>query len=355
MAAGHDVVAVDTGQHADAAMSGDVQTLLGLSPQVRCTLPADPDARTGRLHADAARMVRELHPDLVLSLGDTGTVPAYALAARGAGVPFAHLEAGLRSFNQRSVEEVNRRVAAATAALHLAPTEQCRAFLLAEGVESRRIFVVGNPVVDTLLGRGLAPAPVAERLGVLVTAHRPTNVDDPERLVRLVRLIRRLASSVGPVRFPVHPRTTARLEAAGLTGALADHDVRLSGPIAYDELLGELRGSKVTVTDSGGIQEEAAFFGVPVVVLRRSTPRWEGVRAGSTVLAGIDTDEGADHALAAAACLTTPSELARIASLPCPYGSGDTGEQVAALLADPGTDELLELIEPDYTHGQRPW
>lgn len=355
VAAGHDVAAVDTGQHADAAMSGDVQALLGLAPQVRCTLPADPDLRTGQIHSDAARMVRQLRPELVMALGDTSTIPAYALAARGAGVPFAHLEAGLRSFNQRSVEEVNRRVAAATASLHLAPTQQCRAFLLAEGVEYRRIFVVGNPVIDTLASRGLGPVPVEQRRGVLVTAHRPTNVDDLERLRRLVRLVEELAATVGPVRFPIHPRTAARLESAGLDAELKQEGIVLSGPVPYDELLGELRRVKVVVTDSGGIQEEAAFFGVPVVVLRRSTPRWEGVKAESTVLAGLDSDTGAAEALAAAQSLSTPAELRRIAALVCPYGAGDTGVQVARILADPAVDELLALVEPDYSHGRRPW
>jgi UDP-N-acetylglucosamine 2-epimerase (non-hydrolysing) len=261
----------------------------------------------------------------------------------------------LRSFNQLSLEEVNRRVAAATASLHLAPTEQCRTFLLAEGVEDRRIFVVGNPVIDTLAGRGLDPTPVADRCGVLVTAHRPTNVDDPVRLLRLVGLIERLATTVGPVRFPIHPRTRARLVAAGLDAALKQDGIDLSGPVPYDELLEELRRAKVVVTDSGGIQEEAAFFGVPVVVLRRSTPRWEGVKAGSTVLAGLDSDTGAAEALAAARSLTTAPELRRIAALVCPYGAGDTGVRVATVLADPAIDELLALVEPDYSHGRRPW
>ena len=105
-------------------------------------------------------------------------------------------------------------------------------------------------------------------------------------------MIARLAPTVGPVRFPVHPRTAARLDAAGLDSLWTRPSVVLSGPFGYDELLEELRRAKVTVTDSGGIQEEAAYFGVPVVVLRRSTPRWEGVKAGSTVLAGLDTDDG---------------------------------------------------------------
>ncbi len=355
-AAGHRVDDVDTGQHTDPALAGELQQALGLTPTHRFALPTDePAARLGALHADAARAVARFRPDVVLALGDTNTVPAYALAARGAGVPFAHLEAGLRSLNPRSVEEVNRRVAGAVAALHLAPTSRAAAFLAAEGVPAERVFVVGNPAVDTLVARGIQPVPVADRRGVLVTAHRPTNVDDPVRLKRLVGIVRSLADRVGPVTFPVHPRTAARLAATGLDAELDHPRIALSGPVGYDELLGALASARLAVTDSGGIQEEAAYLGVPVVVLRGSTPRWEGVEAGTTTLAGLADDTAADAVLVAAARHTTPEAQARAASLPCPYGDGTTGPQVAAILADPATDALLAIEEPDFTDGSLPW
>ncbi|MGY1698482.1 non-hydrolyzing UDP-N-acetylglucosamine 2-epimerase [Geodermatophilus sp. SYSU D00766] len=355
-AAGHRVDVVDTGQHTDPDLAGRLQESLGLSPTCRFALPAgDPAARSGTLHADAARAVARFRPDLVLALGDTNTVPAYALAARGAGVPFAHLEAGLRSLNPRSVEEVNRRVAAAVAALHLAPTRRAAAFLAAEGVPAERVFVVGNPVVDTLVARGVRPVPVGQRHGVLVTAHRPTNVDDPVRLKRLVGVVRALADDVGPVTFPVHPRTAARLADSGLDAELEHPAITRTGPVGYDALLAALASARLAVTDSGGIQEEAAFLGVPVVVLRGSTPRWEGVEAGTTTLAGLADDSAADAVLAAAAAHTSPRGQAHAAALPCPYGDGTTGAQVAALLADEVTDALLALDEPDFTDGSLPW
>ena len=355
-AAGHRVTVVDTGQHTDPALSSRLQADLGLTPTWRGSLPAEQPARTGALHADAAAAVARFSPDLVLALGDTNTVPAYALAARAAGVPFAHVEAGLRSFNARSVEEVNRRVAAAVAQLHFAPTTRAAAFLAAEGVPAERVFVVGNPVIDTLVTRGVTRTPVDERTGVLVTAHRPTNVDDPARLARLVTVVRSLADRVGPVTFPVHPRTAARLETAGLTEALAGHSgVTLSGPLEYDALLTALGSARLAVTDSGGIQEEAAYLGVPVVVLRASTPRWEGVEAGTTTLASLADDDAADAVLAAAAAHTSAAGQARADSLPCPYGDGTTGRQVAAVLADDRTDALLALTEPDHTDGRLPW
>ncbi|SOE00253.1 non-hydrolyzing UDP-N-acetylglucosamine 2-epimerase [Blastococcus haudaquaticus] len=354
-AAGHRVTAVDTGQHTDPALSSQLQDVLGLTPTYRFTLPTEQPARTGALHADAAEALTRSRPDLVLALGDTNTVPAYALAARAAGVPFGHVEAGLRSLNQRSVEEVNRRVAGAIAQVHFAPTARAAAFLAAEGVAPERVFVVGNPVIDTLVQRGIAPRPVADRDGVLVTAHRPTNVDDPARLGRLVDVVRGLADRIGPVTFPVHPRTARRLEETGLTGRLVHPNVSVTEPMDYDTLLATLAGCRLAVTDSGGIQEEAAFLGVPVVVLRASTPRWEGVEAGTTTLAGLADDDAPAGILAAAEAHATPEAQARAAALPCPYGDGTTGVRVAEILADPRTDALLALTEPDFTDGRLPW
>jgi len=355
LAAGHRVSVVDTGQHTDPALSSQLQAALGLVPGHRFRLPADPAERAGALHADAARAVARYRPDVVLALGDTNTVPAYALAARAAGVPFAHLEAGLRSLNPRSVEEVNRRVAAAAAQLHFAPTKRAAAFLSAEGVDAERVFVVGNPVIDTLVTRGVQRVPLADRSGVLVTAHRATNVDDPVRLARLVAVVRALAQDVGPVTFPVHPRTRARLAAAGLTEALDLPGITLTGPVDHDALLASLASARLVVTDSGGIQEEAAYVGVPVVVLRGSTPRWEGVEAGTTTLASLADDRAAAAVLSAAADHTSPAGQERAATVPCPYGDGTTGAQVAAVLRDARTDALLALDEPDFTDGRLPW
>ncbi len=353
-AAGHHVTTVDTGQHQDAAMSTDVQRALGLTADVRLTPPAG-SSRLAALVTGATEVLAAHPADVVLALGDTHTVPAYALAARGAGVPFAHLEAGLRSFNPRSLEEINRRVAAATAQLHFAPTARAAAFLAGEGIAEERIFVVGNPVVDALRERGIRPVPPADRSGVLVTAHRASNVDDPARLARLVDVVGRL-TAIGPVRFPIHPRTRARLVEHGLFDRLtALPGVVCEDPLPYDDLLSALATSRVVVTDSGGLQEEAAYLGVPVVVLRRSTPRWEGVEAGAAVLTGITSDEEAGRAVAAAHRLSAPAELARIAQLPCPYGDGHTGTRIARLLAEQSLDALLALDEPDYTDGRLPW
>lgn len=340
--AGLEARVVATGQHHDPEMAGAFFAELGLEPSARHDLPGDEPARLGALVEQAERELAADRPDLVLLLGDTNTVPAYALAARRRAVPVAHLEAGLRSFNPTSMEEVNRRVAAATASLQLAPTDLARRFLLEEGVDEASIEVVGNPVVDVLVGLGVRPRPPGERAGVLFTAHRATNVDDPDRLRRIVSLACSLAHELGPVTFPVHPRTRARLEAAGLVSALERPGLVLRPPVGYGEMLSLLSGSAVAVTDSGGVQEEASYFGVPVVVLRHTTPRWEGVLAGTSALVGLDVDA----ALGAAASFADPAEQERVAAVPCPYGDGRTGERVAALLTGEGAARRLEIREP---------
>ena len=184
-----------------------------------------------------------------------------------------------------------------------------------------------------------------------MTAHRATNVDDPVRLQGLVDSITGLADSVGTVTFPVHPRTDARLRAAGLRSALEHHrDVVLTAPLRYREMLDAVAGARVVVTDSGGLQEEASWLGVPVVVLRRSTPRWEGVLDGTTALVGVDPD----RAVAAARRFATDSEQERVAAVPCPYGDGQVGPRVARLLDEPATGALLVLDEPDFGAGALP-
>ena len=353
-ATGHSVTTVNTGQHTDASMSRDLSDALGLDATITNVLVTDRDLRLGQMVSDAVRIVREQAPDLVLALGDTDTVPAYSVAAKRSSVPFAHLEAGLRSFNQRSMEELNRRIASAGAAIHFAPTERARTFLRSEGIADERIFVVGNPVIDTLVSTSLPPLGVEERSGILVTAHRATNVDDPRRLARLVQLVNDLASTIGPVTFPVHPRTARRL--AEFTPALRfDDRVTVSTPSGYVAFVDQLRRSLLVVTDSGGLQEEAAYFGIPLVVLRGSTSRWEGVENGSVRLATLDADQGVLEALDAARALTSAIALRRVASIPCPYGGGATGEAVASILADPSLDRLLLLEEPSFIKGSLPW
>jgi UDP-N-acetylglucosamine 2-epimerase (non-hydrolysing) len=344
--AGHEVRCVATGQHTDAKLAGDIFAELGCLPDVAWQLPSTEADRVGSLLAQAFAEFAAHRPDAVLVLGDTYTAPLVAMAARRFGVGVVHLEAGLRSFNERSVEEVNRGMMVALATVHLAPTELAARFLRDEGVDPERIRVVGNPVIDALLASGVERFEPPRRAGVLLTAHRATNVDDPARLAELVTLVRRLGERAvqhGPVTFPLHPRTRAKLTQAGRIDEVAAlPGVRLVDPLPYGELLTTLARSRVVVTDSGGLQEEASWLGVPAVVLRNTTPRWEGVVDGAAVLCGLDADLVLSHV----ARFDDAAELARVAALPCAYGDGHTADRVVECLGDPSLLALLCPREP---------
>lgn len=342
---GHHVITLATGQHYDANLTDTFFDELGIQPEIRWDLPAAESERVGVILTKALDVLAEQSPDLVVVLGDTYTVPLFCLAARRHQIPLVHVEAGLRSFNETSIEETNRKIAAASARFHFAPTPLAARFLREEGVPEERIRVVGNPVIDVLVGKGLTRVPADQRRGVLFTAHRPTNVDNPARLTDLVSIIERLSSEVGPVTFPVHPRTRARLLESGLWSRLESIDVTLCDPLPYEDLLSVLATSRVVVTDSGGLQEEAAFFGVPAIVLRRSTPRWEGVEQGVAALSGVDVE----RVLALAAHFAEAATLTYVAGAPCLYGDGTTSEQIADALEDPAVLDLLPTREPDLT------
>lgn len=335
---------VATGQHYDANLTDSFYAELAVPPDARWTLEGSESARLGQLVAAADEEIATSRPDLVLILGDTNTVPVFCLAARRHQVPVAHLEAGMRSFNETSIEEVNRRIAAACASLHLAPTELAARFLRAEGVSPERIRVVGNPIIDVLRASGLTAVPSGERGGVVVTAHRASNVDDPDRLAAIVTIIGALAETIGPVTLPLHPRTRRRLTEFGLTGRLESPRIQIIEPVGYSAMLALLQRARLVVTDSGGLQEETAWFKVPTLVLRQSTPRWEGVSAGFATLVGLDVG----FALDAAAAAVTPQALARLEPQACPYGDGFTADRVARLLADPDLRQLMRPAEPDF-------
>ncbi|HEY8046834.1 MAG TPA: UDP-N-acetylglucosamine 2-epimerase (non-hydrolyzing) [Streptosporangiaceae bacterium] len=344
---GHDVRVVATGQHADPKMAAHMFDGLGYRPDVTWALPATTvSARVGAIFAQAIEELSSHRPGAALVLGDTDTAPLVALAARRQGIGVIHVEAGLRSFNGQSSEEVNRRVMAAIATLNLAPTRLAAQFLRAEGVPAERIHIVGNPVIDVLAASGVPRCPVSGRCGVLFTAHRATNVDRPERLRQIASLLAELGSRYGPVIFPVHPRTERRLTETGLLDEVKQLDgVQIGPPLAFHELLGCLARSKLVVTDSGGLQEEAAFYGLPAIIMRDTTPRWEGIQAGIAALCSVEPG----RVLEAAAGFLHPRRLAEIAAVPCPYGDGDTGPRIAALLRQPDVARILAPRECDLS------
>jgi UDP-N-acetylglucosamine 2-epimerase (non-hydrolysing)/UDP-GlcNAc3NAcA epimerase len=321
----HEEILVHTGQHYDDSLSRVFFSELGL---------AEPNRQLGigggTNTSQCARMLSALEPvlgderpDAALVYGDTNSTLAGALSARQAGVPVVHVEAGMRSFDRAMPEELNRVLTDHLADLLLCASETATANLRAESV-SGRIELVGDVMVDIAL-REQGPAAAAAQAtmrahGVepggylLLTAHRTGNVDDRDRLRALLALVQALPP---PVLFPVHPRTRARLQQAGLESELAQADgVQLIEPLGYVEFSGLLRQARAVVTDSGGVQKEAYLAGVPCVTLRANT-EW-----GETVAAGWNTLVDLDAAAAVAALEREPP-----AERPQLYGDGHAAER----------------------------
>ncbi len=272
-------------------------------------------------------------PDLVLVQGDTATVFFGALVSYFERTKVGHVEAGLRSGDKWRPypEEIFRRLTGVVADLHFAPTPEARANLLRENVDAATIHLTGNTVVDALqrIAREEHPVESAElrsalesgRRLVLVTAHRRESFGEPLR--RAFRALRQAAERYPDALFfyPVHPNPQVR---AAADEVLAGHPgIALAEPLSYTDLVTALRRSALVLTDSGGIQEEAPSFGVPVLVLREVTERPEGVRAGAATLVGTDPaaiTAGIDRVLGGAGARV------RVAN---PYGDGRAGERIA--------------------------
>ncbi len=293
---------VHTGQHYDFEMSGVFFEQLGIrAPDVHLQVgSASHGVQTGRIMAAFEEHLNGLPqpPRGVVVVGDVNSTMACTLVAVKLGIPVAHVEAGLRSFDRTMPEEINRLVTDAVADLLLVSEPAGLANLAREGIPEDRIRYVGNVMIDTLVeqlpaARALA---VAERLGLaptgyaLVTMHRPSNVDERARLTQLVAFLRRVAAAM-PVVFPIHPRTGRKLDDFGLRHELAaDPHVHLLPPLGYREFLSLMAGARLAVTDSGGIQEETTYLGIPCVTLRANTERPVTVTHGTNTLVGDALD-----------------------------------------------------------------
>jgi UDP-GlcNAc3NAcA epimerase len=325
--ADHDETLVHTGQHYDAELSQVFFDELRLPrPDLNLHLGRGSNTtQTARMLAALEEALAENAPDLVLVYGDTNSTLAGALAAAQQDIPVAHVEAGMRSFDRRMPEEVNRVVADHLSALLLCSSDVPVRNLEREGVAGR-IEMIGDVMVDVaemFREPARARTEALERLGVepgaylLVTAHRKANVDDPERLARLVELLLALP---GPVVFPVHPRTQGRLADAGLLARL-EAGVTVAPPLGYLEFTSLLLNARAVATDSGGVQKEAYLAGIPCVTLRDTTEWVETVETGWNALVDLDAD-------AALAALDRPLPSER----PPVYGDGRAAERIAEVL-----------------------
>jgi UDP-GlcNAc3NAcA epimerase len=320
----HEEVLVHTGQHYDDSLSRVFFAELGLAePDRQLGIGGGSNAsQTERMDAALKPLLAEVAPAAVLVYGDTNSTLAGAKAAEHAQVPVVHIEAGMRSHDPAMPEEFNRIETDRVSELLLCSSELARENLVHEGVPGRAV-VVGDVMVDVAMRwQPLARerTDVAGELGVLpgeyllVTAHRAGNVDDPARLRLLVEL---LAALPGPVVLPLHPRTRARLRAAGLWDELEDiAGMRVSEPLGYAEFTALLCGARAVLSDSGGVQKEAYLAGVPCITLRANTEWVETVDSGWNTLVDLDA------AAALAALARRPP-----AERPPLYGDGHAAER----------------------------
>ena len=289
--AGH--VIVHTGQHYDAAMSNIFIGQLGIpEPDHLLGVGSGTHAQqTARVMERLEPVLEAERPDLVIVPGDVNSTLAASLVAVKLGIPTAHLEAGLRSFDRSMPEEINRIVADAFADVLLAHSDEALVNLDREGIDPTRIHLVGNTMIDSLVAceTRFRALHAAESLGlapgeyVLVTLHRPALVDGP--LLGEVMDQLEILSERAPVVFPVHPRTRARLDERALEGRLT-----LLDPLGYLEFLSLEADAGAVLTDSGGVQEEASYLGVPCFTLRDTTERPVTVRLGTNTLLGLDPE-----------------------------------------------------------------
>jgi UDP-N-acetylglucosamine 2-epimerase (non-hydrolysing) len=292
---------VHTGQHYDEAMSkiffGDLEL-----PQPDFYLGVGSGShaqQTARIMVEFEKVVEEVHPDLVIVVGDVNSTLACSLVSVKMGVPVAHVEAGLRSGDRTMPEEINRLLTDAIAD-HLFITEPSGVTnLRREGIEEKKIHLVGNVMIDSLVyyREKAKQSTIMDHLGVkpnkftLVTLHRPSNVDTAEGLGKILTLFERIARH-STIVFPVHPRTTKMLAQHGLLRrAEALQNLKRVEPVGYLDFVHLLDNSLLVITDSGGIQEETTYLGVPCLTLRENTERPITCDIGTNELCGLDIEK----------------------------------------------------------------
>ncbi|ABL79110.1 non-hydrolyzing UDP-N-acetylglucosamine 2-epimerase [Thermofilum pendens] len=279
---------IHTGQHYDYEMSKVFFEQLRLrDPDIHLGVGSGSQGyQVGEIVKKAEEHLKSINPDVVVVYGDTNSTLAGALAAAKAGYPVAHVEAGLRSHDMKMQEEINRRVVDHVSALLFAPTPSARDNLLKENVPGK-VFLTGDVHVDVLQKwiESIQRSNILGRLGllegeyVMATIHRAENVDDPAKLAEVIKCLKELAALTKVV-FPIHPRTRSRAEEAGLEKELySNPNLVATKPLGYVDFLRLVTGSKLVVTDSGGVQREAYLLGKPAIVLRDRTEWIELVQA----------------------------------------------------------------------------
>jgi UDP-N-acetylglucosamine 2-epimerase (non-hydrolysing) len=285
-----------TGQHYDVNMSDIFFNQLGLpKPDYYLGIGSGSHAeQTGKIMIEFEKLLLKEIPDLIIVVGDVNSTIACSLTAQKLHIKVAHVEAGLRSFDRNMPEEINRILTDSISDYLFVTEDSALKNLKNEGIDDDKVFFVGNCMIDSLVN--IMPLTkssiILEKLRlnpkdyILVTMHRPSNVDSDKRLIGLVKFMNSLAQHRKIV-FPVHPRTAKNLENFGLTGKLST-DVLLTEPIGYIDFITLVEKSELILTDSGGIQEESTYLGVQCITLRTSTERPATVILGTNHLIGDD-------------------------------------------------------------------
>jgi len=326
-------ILIHTGQHYDDDMSRVFFDELDM-PMPAYNLgvgSGNHGMQTGRMLEAIENLLLEVRPDRVLVYGDTNSTLAGALAAAKLHIPVAHVEAGLRSYNRTMPEEINRIATDHIADLLFAPTEAAVSNLRCEGIAADRIHLTGDVMYDVALRFAscaerrssiLRELDLAPKSYVLATIHRAGNVDDPVRLEAIYEGLERAAATL-PVVWPVHPRTRPPVDAIRARRNSAP-PLRLIAPVGYLDMILLEKNARLIVTDSGGVQKEAFFHGVPCLTLREETEWVELVELGWNRLCPPASAEAVHHGIL---------DALDMAGVPAqPYGAGDAGAKVAAIL-----------------------
>jgi len=320
-------------------MLDQVLDCFGIKPDIDLAVMRDNQSLstlTSNLVEALDGVMADVQPTIVLVQGDTTTAMVGALAAYYHKIPVGHIEAGLRTEDRYNPfpEEVNRRVISALATLHFAPTQTAVDTLLAEGHSASSIHMTGNTIVDALMMTVRENCREDDVVAkghrrILVTAHRRENHGEP--LQNICKALRLLVDRNGDVEivYPVHMNPNVHKP---VYRALSGHErIQLVQPVAYAELVRMLHGSYLVLTDSGGIQEEAPALGKPVLVMRKTTERPEGVTAGVAKLVGVETDSIVDSV---ETLLSDAHEYERMARAVNPYGDGHAAERTVKVILD---------------------
>ena len=289
-----------TGQHYDDKMSQVFFDELGIpAPDIYLGIGSGSHAeQTARVMLAFEQVLVEKHPDVVVVVGDVNSTMACSITAAKLWIPVAHVEAGLRSFDRRMPEEINRVVTDVLSDLLFTTSRDANENLLREGIAAEKIFFVGNVMIDTLLKhreRAMVlntPARFELQVGeyALLTMHRPSNVDVQEVFSGILDALINIQQHL-PILFPVHPRTRERIAEFGLSDKLASApNLRLTEPLGYLEFLDLMMHAKMVLTDSGGVQEETTILGIPCLTIRENTERPVTIAEGTNVLVGTSPE-----------------------------------------------------------------